>query len=124
MEQIPQQIQHQLAQFQQTQQQAEAIANQKMQIDFQLKDTERALKEIEPLGEDAEVYKTVGSILVKTEKTKLTEELKERKETLELRLKTLKRQEEKVTARLQELQGKLQSALQAQQQKGGGPRAG
>ncbi len=121
MEQIPQQLQHQLVQFQQLQQQAESIVTQRMQMELQLKEVERALQEVEKLGEDAEVYKSVGTLLVRSQKGEVEKELRDRKETLELRLNTLKRQEEKVKAKLTEMQTKLQSALRsrAQQPQGG-----
>jgi prefoldin beta subunit len=120
MEQIPPQLQHQLAQFQQLQQQAEAIATQRLQIELQLKEVTRALEEVQKLGEDAEVYKSVGNLLIKSEKGKVEAELKDRKETLELRINTLKRQEEKVTSRLKELQAKIQEAIRARASRSGG----
>jgi len=125
MEQLPQQIQHQLAQFQQLQQQAEAIATQRLQMELQLKEITRALEEVQKLGEDAEVYKSVGNLLIKSEKSSIEAELKDRKETLELRINTLKRQEEKVTSRLKELQSKLQESLRsrAARTQGAGPGA-
>jgi prefoldin beta subunit len=113
MEQLSPQLQHQLAQFQQLQQQAEAIATQRLQMELQLKEVTRALEEVQKLGEDAEVYKSVGNLLIKSEKGNVEAELKERKETLELRINTLKRQEEKVTSRLKELQAKIQDAFRS-----------
>jgi prefoldin beta subunit len=113
MEQIPPQLQHQLAQFQQLQQQAEAIATQRLQMELQLKEVSRALEEVQKLGEDAEVYRSVGNLLIKSAKGDVETELKDRKETLELRINTLKRQEEKVTSRLKELQAKLQEAIRS-----------
>ena len=113
MEQLPPQLQHQLAQFQQLQQQAEAIATQRLQMELQLKEVTRALEELQRLGEDAEVYKSVGNLLVRSEKGSVEAELKDRKETLELRISTLKRQEEKVTSRLKELQAKIQDAIRS-----------
>ncbi len=113
MEQLPPQLQHQLAQFQQLQQQAEAIATQRLQMELQLKEVTRALEEVQKLGEDAEVYKSVGNLLIKSEKGSVEAELKDRKETLELRINTLKRQEEKVTSRLKELQAKIQDAIRS-----------
>ena len=43
---IPQNIQHQLAQFQQMQQQAQAISMQKQNVDLQTRETEKALEEL------------------------------------------------------------------------------
>ncbi|WP_456474215.1 prefoldin subunit beta [Candidatus Pyrohabitans sp.] len=120
MEQLPPQLQQRLAQFQQLQQQAEAITTQRLQVELQLKEVTRALEEVEKLDEDAEIYRSVGNLLIKSEKGKVETELKERKETLELRINTLKRQEEKVTSRLKELQTKIQDAIRARASRTGG----
>lgn len=102
------------------QQQAQAIAAQRLQMELQMKETEHAAEEVAKLGEDAEVYKTVGSILVKSKKIKVEEELKDRKETLDLRIKTLQRQEEKIQSRLKEMQAQIQEELKSVKQRAAG----
>ena len=101
---IPQNIQHQLAQFQQMQQQAQAISMQKQNVDLQTREAEKALEELKKAEDDADVYKTAGNLLIKVEKVSLTGELEEKLETLQLREKTIKRQEERVMKKLQEMQ--------------------
>lgn len=115
---IPQNIQHQLAQFQQMQQQAQAITMQKQNVDLQIRETEKALEELEKVEDNAEVYKTAGTLLIKMPKPELTEDLTDKLETLQLREKTVKRQEERIMKRLQEMQDTLQGAMQMQQQPG------
>lgn len=75
---IPQNIQHQLAQFQQMQQQAQAISMQKQNVDLQTRETEKALEELKKSEDEADVYKTAGNLLIKVEKVSLTEELEEK----------------------------------------------
>lgn len=113
MEQIPPRIQNQLLQFQQVQQQAQAIASQRFQLELQLKEVERSLGEVNKLGDDAEIYKSVGAILLRSTTPAVKEELTEKKETLELRIKTLKKQEEKVQQRLREMQQKIRQELKS-----------
>ena len=108
---IPPKVQHQLAQFQQLQQQAQAIINQKVQLQLQLRETERALEELGKMVADSEVYKSAGALLIKSDKVTLEKELSERKETLELRVKTIEKQEERIRKRLEELQQELRQAL-------------
>lgn len=110
---LPKNIQHQIAQFQQIQQQAQAISMQKQNVGLQLRETEKALDELKELEEDADIYKTAGSLLIKVEKDEIKKELEDKMETLELRDKTLKRQEERVIKRLQEMQITIQEAMQA-----------
>jgi len=115
MEELSPQLRHQLAQFQQAQQQAQALMTQRQQLELLLRETERALEELDKLQEGAPVYKSVGTILVKSEREELKKSLNEQKETLDLRIKTLGRQEERVVQRLREMREKLEVALKGKQ---------
>ncbi|MDH5443337.1 MAG: prefoldin subunit beta [Hadesarchaea archaeon] len=115
MEKLSPQLRHQLAQFQQAQQQAQALMSQKQQLELIMRETERALEELDKLQEGAAVYKSVGTILVKSEREELKKSLSEHKETLDLRIKTLERQEERVVQRLREMREKLEGALKGKQ---------
>ena len=108
---LPPQIKNQLAQMQQIQQQAQVIINQKNQVEITLKETELALEELEKLDTDAVVYRAIGDLLIKTEREKTKEFLKEKKDTLDLRLQTLARQEERAQKRFQQLQEQLKQAI-------------
>jgi prefoldin beta subunit len=108
---LPPQIKNQLAQLQQIQQQAQAIAVQKNQVEINLKETELALEELGKLDADAVVYRAIGDLLIKTEREKTTEALKEKKDTLDLRMQTLARQEERAQKRFQQLQEQLKQAI-------------
>lgn len=122
MEQIPQEIQHQLAQLQQTQAQAQAMAQQKVQMEAQARETAKALEELAKLEKDAEVYKSVGGLLLRSDKETLEAELTEQKETLDLRVDRLAKQDEKIQKRMKELQDNLQAKIGGMQ--GGAPNAG
>jgi prefoldin beta subunit len=108
---LPPQIQNQLAQLQQIQQQAQALAVQKNQVEITLKETELALSELEKLEADAVVYRAIGDLLIKTERDKAKESLIEKKDTLTLRVQTLVRQEERIQKRFQQLQEQLKQAI-------------
>ncbi len=108
---LPPQIKNQLAQLQQIQQQAQAIAVQKNQVEINLKETDLALEELEKLDADAVVYRAIGDLLIKTEREKTKESLKEKKDTLDLRMQTLARQEERAQKRFQQLQEQLKQAI-------------
>ena len=108
---LPQNVQHQLAQFQQVQQQAQAISMQKQSVDLQLKETKKAVEELEKVEDDADVYKTAGTLLIKVQKADMTKELEDKIDTLELREKTVQRQEERIMKRLQDMQTSIQEAM-------------
>lgn len=114
MEKMSPQMRHQLAQFQQAQQQAQMLLSQRQQLEILLRETERASEELTKLPDDAVVYKSVGTILIKSEKTELQKNLSEQKETLDLRVKTLERQGERAIQRLKEMRDKIDEALKGQ----------
>jgi len=116
---LPPQIQNQLAQLQQLQQQAQAVMTQKAQIEGLIRETEAALKELEKSPDDAIIYKSVGELLFKSEKPKLLEELKERKDMMDIRLKTMAKQEERIQGRFNQLQEQLKMSLGQMPPKGG-----
>ncbi|MCK4476034.1 MAG: prefoldin subunit beta [Methanophagales archaeon] len=110
---IPPQVQNQLAQLQQLKVQIEAVGNQKMQVEALLRDSENALEELEKLDENSVIYKNIGELMIKVDKELVKEDLSERKETYDLRLKTLERQDERVQKKYQQLQQQLREALGA-----------
>jgi prefoldin beta subunit len=118
MNELPPQIQNQLAQLQQIQQQAQAIMQQKSQVEMVLRETDRALEELKKTGDDAVVYQAAGELLIKSKKDDILKELEEKKDSLDVRLKSLSRQEERIQARFTQLQDQLKAAL------GKGPASG
>ena len=57
------------------------------------------------------VYKVVGPIFVKSDNETLENDLKEKKEMLELRIRTLEKQEIKFKEKIEEIQKKLKDQL-------------
>ncbi|MFX0132836.1 MAG: prefoldin subunit beta [Candidatus Hodarchaeota archaeon] len=112
MQEVPPHLQHQIMQLQQLQQRLEMLVAQRSQMEIRMKEAEKALSELEKLSEDAIVYKNVGTILIKSQKDKVKEELIDKKDTLEMRLKTIQRQEERTRKQFEEARTKIQSALQ------------
>jgi prefoldin beta subunit len=116
---LPPQIQNQLAQLQQLQQQAQAVMAQRGQIEGLIRETEAALKELEKSADDAVIYKSVGELLFRADKTKLIEELKEKKDMNEIRKKNMANQEERIQGRFTQLQEQLKQTLGQMPPKGG-----
>jgi len=111
---LPPQLQEQLLRLQQLQQTLQAVASQKQQLEIEASETEKALAELEKLSDEIPVYKSVGNLLLKSERQALLKELKERKELLATRITVLGRQEERTKERLKESQEKLQERLRPQ----------
>ncbi|AKB77232.1 Prefoldin beta subunit [Methanosarcina horonobensis HB-1 = JCM 15518] len=108
---LPPQIQNQIAQLQQVQQQVQALTMQKSQIEAMQKESKMALDELERLADDAVIYRNVGELVIKTSKEESVSKLKDREETLSLRLQSISRQEERLTTRFKQLQEQIQQAL-------------
>jgi len=109
---LPPQVQEQLARLQQLQQTLQSVVTQKQQLELELNETGKALSELEKSTDETPVYKSVGSILVKSNRQSLLVELNERKELLTTRVTVLGKQEERTRERLKEVQEKLQEKLQ------------
>ncbi len=113
---LPPQIQNQLAQLQQVQQQAQALASQKAQMDSIKKESEMALEELEKLSDDAIVYRAVGELQIQSSKVDTITKLTEKNETLSLRLQSISKQEERITKRFTQLQEQLEQSMGTQAQ--------
>jgi prefoldin beta subunit len=110
---LPPKVQQRLLTFQQRQQTLQAVLTQKQQLELELTEVEQALTEMGNLTASAVIYKSIGSLLVKSKKSKVTKELKERKELLNMRISVLGKQEERLRSQVKELQTKLQRDLRA-----------
>lgn len=108
---LPPQVQERLLRLQQLQQTLQAVLAQKQQVEIELTEIEQALTELKNVGDDAVIYKAIGTLLVKSDKSKITADLNERKELLNTRVTVLVKQEERLRSQIKELQTKLQQDL-------------
>lgn len=74
---------------------------QKQAFQMEFSETDSALKEIEKSGD--EVFKIVGQIMLKVGKDKMKEDLLGKEKILELRLKTIERQENTLMEKLEKI---------------------
>jgi len=108
---LPPQVQQRLLRLQQLQQTLQGVLTQKQQLELELTEVEQALSELEKLTDASVIYKSIGSLLVKAEKAKVTTELNERKDLLNMRINVLGKQEERLRIQVKDLQEKLQQDL-------------
>jgi prefoldin beta subunit len=108
---LPPQVQERLLRLQQLQQTLQSVLAQKQQVDMEKTEVEQTIAELQKTADDAVVYKAAGSLLIKAEKPKITEELIEKKELLDTRSTVLARQEERLRSQVKESQTKLQEDL-------------
>ena len=108
---LPASAQQILVQMQTFQQQYQAVAMQRESLSVQRLEVEKALEELEKLKDSDEVYKAVGPILVKSTRMNLVKEMKERKEVIDVKLKSVNAQEETIRKKLGEAEVKLKGMI-------------
>lgn len=108
---LPPQVQERLLRLQQLQQTLQTILQQKQQVDMESSEIDQTLAELQKTTDDAVIYKTAGSLLIKSQKAAVVADLTERKELLSTRTTVMARQEERMRNQLKELQTKLQEDL-------------
>ncbi len=111
MEQMPPKLQERLVEFQQLQKQAQTLVQQRMHFELELSETEKALKELESLKKGAEIYQSIGVYMISSDKDKVLDDLKEKKEALAVRIKTFKNQEERFTEKLKTMKAEIENQL-------------
>jgi len=111
-EEVSPQLQDQITRLQQARSQLQMITQQRQQVELQLKEVEEALQELGTLTDKTPIYKSIGSLLIKTKgKSEIQKELAASKESLSLRKTTLEKQEGRSREKLNEMQSKVESAL-------------
>ena len=115
---LPPAIEQQYKRLQQLTSQVRVLQAQLSQLELQFRETENALKELEQLEDGTTIYKNVGMLFFKSEVPALKEELSDKKETLDLRVKTIKKQEERARTKFEELRERLSRQLAAHQEEG------
>lgn len=110
-EDLPPQQKQEINRLNQFQQNLEMISQQRVQMEAQGKELEHAVKELTEAGDNAVCYKTIGGMFIKMDQPKLLQETKERKESIEMRVKSLSMQEEKMKKTFEEQRAKIESML-------------
>lgn len=110
-QQLPPWLQEQVGRLQQLQQNLQSIMMQKQHLESEHLETERALEVLQKVNDDDTVYKTAGSILVKSTKATLVLELQEKKELANTRLMVLTKQETRIKENLKEAEAKIREML-------------
>lgn len=104
--------QQKLQEMQSVEQNLQNFLMQKQNFQSQLNEIDSAVEETEKTEED--VYKIAGQVMIKAKKDDVLKELKEKKKTLDLRISTVEKQENKLREKLdsfrKEIEKKFKSA--------------
>ena len=85
------------------------LSMQKQALEMELSEIENALSELESSGD--EVYKVAGPIMLKSNKDKISQDLKEKKKLIQLRTSSVEKQESLINTKAEELRKETQELL-------------
>ncbi len=109
-------LQQQVQQLQQMSQQLQSVTGQRQQFEALQAEAEMAIEALEGLADDAAVYRNVGSMLIQdASKDAAMTRLKDDLETMEVRIKRVKAQEDELKKSVDAMQAKLQAVFAKQQ---------
>jgi prefoldin beta subunit len=108
MSEMSKETEEKIAQLQLYEQSLQNILIQKQQFQSQGLEIESAIKE---LAKTTEAYKIVGNIMVASKKEDLSKDLELKKETVNLRVKTLEKQENNIRAKAKKLQEEVAQGI-------------
>jgi len=110
-QQMPPWLQEQIGKLQQSQQNLQSIMAQKQQVEMDSAEADKALEELKKADDNDQVFKHAGSILIKSTKKQIIEDLEEKKELSKTQITVLSKQEERIKVSLQEQEKKIQEML-------------
>jgi len=102
---MPNPNEEKMQELQSMEQNLQLMLNQKQTFQAQLLEVDNALSELEKTQH--QVYKIIGTIMVASNKQQTIKELEERKNILELRIKTIEKQENNIKQKANKLQEEL-----------------
>jgi len=109
---ISNELQKELAQFQQLQDQFQMFSGQRAQMELQLRELDSTLDKLKDVDESTQLYQNLGSVLIQVkDKNSLVDELTDRKETIDRRVESMKQQEERLKQRLESMGTELNNKL-------------
>ena len=111
---MPPWLQEQIMKLQQSQQNLQSVMTQKQHLEIEKAETEKALDELKKVADGDAVYKQAGTVLIKSKKQELVDELEERIEMSKTRATVLEKQETRLKETLKEQEAKI-----TEQMKGG-----
>jgi|SRR3990167_368062 len=106
---IRERISKQIEELQVLEQNLQRLLAQKQSIQVELNELMNALSEISVSSD--EIYKILGSAMIKANKESLTKDLNEKKKIFEMRVNSLEKQESLLQRKAEELQSEINSAI-------------
>jgi len=111
--QMPPWLQEQIMKLQQSQQNLQSIMTQKQHLEMENAETAKALEELKKVADGDTVFKHAGTVLIKSTKKELIDELEEKQEMAKTRVTVLEKQETRVKESLKEQESKITEMMKS-----------
>ena len=111
--QMPPWLQEQIMKLQQSQQNLQSIMTQRQHLEMEKAETEKALEELKKSADTDSVFKQAGTVLIKSDKKTLVDELEEKVELSKTRSTVLEKQEIRVKESLKEQEAKITEMMKS-----------
>jgi prefoldin beta subunit len=111
--QMPPWLQEQIMKLQQSQQNLQSIMTQRQHLEMEKAETEKALEELKKITDTDSVFKQAGTVLIKSDKKTLVDELEEKVELSKTRSTVLEKQEVRVKETLKEQEAKITEMMKS-----------
>ncbi|MDC1136191.1 prefoldin subunit beta [Nitrosopumilus sp.] len=111
--QMPPWLQEQIGKLQQSQQNLQSIMTQRQHLEMEKAETEKALEELNKVADGDSVFKQAGTVLIKSDKKTLVDELEEKVELAKTRSTVLEKQEVRVKETLKEQEAKITEMMKS-----------
>lgn len=98
-----------IQEMQMLEQNFQSLLMQKQAFTLELNETKAALKELESAGD--EVFKIIGQLMIKSDKKKMKDDLLNKEKILDLRMKTIEKQEGSMAEQLDSLREELMKSM-------------
>ena len=108
-------LQQSLVEFERHRNQLMGVSSQKQQLELQAEALKQALEELKATKEE-KVYKAVGSIMIQKPTKDIQKELDEQRDSVELRIKTMQKQEDILIDKLNKLKAVIEKAQSGSKQ--------
>ncbi len=109
--QLPPDVQHKMMEYDNNVKAYEALINELQQMKYRLTEINTTIEELKKQPDDVEVYKSVGSILFKSTKAKILEDLEDKRVVLDARIKSTEKHEKTLKERINSLKTSLEADL-------------
>ncbi len=115
--QMPPWLQEQITKMQQSQQNLQSVMTQRQHLEMERAETTKALEELQRAGDDDAVFKHVGTVMIRSTRKDLIDDLEERQVMAKTRMTVLEKQETRLKETLKEQEAHITQMMKS----GGGP---